>query len=149
LESIPPPWDDPEPDTRRRRLVAAWHAAKSWPPRLGSEDDRDYLDSPEGRAVFLVLCLGRWDEGFTAEDAHALASSMGADDWTRLRRVAWGIPPWRELAAEIDPDWAVEQARRAASETEWGEVVAGVMKAFPGVTFDDIAGWTPTQLNLL
>lgn len=148
LADLPLRWQDPEPGTRRDRLLAAWHAAKAYPPLVGSPDDRDYLDTDEGRAVFLVLCLGKWDEAFTAEDAYALAARMDASDWSRLRAVAWGVAPWRTLAAELDDAWAEEQARKSLDLTDWGEVIVDVIKA-TGLDFAVIEKWTPTQAALL
>lgn len=146
LDGLPAPHDDPDPGSRRARLLTAWAAAKSWPPALGTDEDADLLESPEGRAVFVLVCLGRWDDGFTAERARDLAGRMGPDDWARLRRVAWSIPPWRELAAELDPAWLADQLG-PREETDWGRLVAVVIgKA--GLDFAAIERWTPTQLRV-
>lgn len=146
LADVPPVWAEPEPQTRRGRLLAAWQAAKTWPPLLGSDDDRPYLDSPEGRAVFLVLVLGKWDEAFTAEDATSLAARMGPSDWDRLRRVAWNVAPWRPLAWELDEDWRTDQARKSGEPTDWAGIVASVIKA-TGLDYAALQSWTPTQLR--
>lgn len=145
LRDLPPPWADPEPGTRRARLVDAWHAAKAWPPAVGDGDDAAYLGSPEGRAVFLVLVLGKHDESFTAERAAGLVGRMSAADWAALRRVAWGVPPWRELAGELDDVWAEHQARRS-EPADWGELVVEAVR--DGHDFATLAGWTLTQFRL-
>lgn len=146
MEAIPPARSDPEPGTRRARLLAAWRAQKAWPPLLGSDDDAALLDSPEGRAVFLVLCLGRHDPAFDAERASALAARLAEAEWAALRRVAYGLPPWRELAAELDPAWAEDQAA-AAGDPDWAAVVCAAV-ASAGLDYAAIERWTPTQLRL-
>lgn len=146
LRDLPPAPLDPEPATRRNRLLDAWRRAKAWPPLVGSDDDVIWLDSPEGRAVFLVLCLGKHDPTMDAEKASGLAAALTAAEWAAVRRVAWGYPPWRELAAELDPEWLAEQ-RQGSAEADWGESVARVMR-LGGYTFEQVERWTPTQLRL-
>lgn len=146
LAGLPPAPLDPDPESRRSRLLAAWHASKSWPPALGSGHDGPYLDSPEGKAVFLILCLGRWDETFKADKATTLAATMTPSDWSTLRRIAWGIPPWRELAGELDPVW-LEQQIKTSEETDWAGAIVKVMRG-GHYGFAEVESWTPAQLAL-
>jgi hypothetical protein len=146
LDDLPPAPLDRTPGTRRARLLAAWQAAKSWPPVVGSGDEGPWLDTPEGRAVFLVLVLGRYDDTFKAENAESLAASMTPEDWARLRRIAWGKPVWRELAAELDPVWRQAQ-EDGAGDAGWSAAIVSVMR-HGHYDYDQIAEWTPAQLAL-
>ena len=149
LDGLPAFREDPDPPTRRARLLDAWHRAKAWPPPLGSGQDAALLATTEGRAVFLLVCLADRNEGFDGEAARTLATAMGPGDWARLRRVAHAVPPWRELAAELDPAWLERQAVMAEDPdpTDWGALVASVMRR-GGYTFAELESWTPTQLRL-
>lgn len=145
LAGLPRPTDDPDPASRPDRLRAAWWAAKAYPPELGTDEETLYFASAEGRIVFLLLCLGKHDETIDAERAADLAARMTAEDWTQLRRVAYRVPVWRELAAELDPDWAEDQIRR--SETpDWGERIISALK-MAGHDYTEVERWTPTQLR--
>lgn len=145
LAGLPPGHMDPDPSTRRARLVSAWHESKRWPPEVGSGDEPPYLESPEGRAVFLVLCLKRYDDSFTADEAAMLAEEMTAGDWANLRRIAWGIPPWRELAGELDPVWLEHQIKSAADGPGWSEAIVKVMQEGK-YGYAEIEKWTPAML---
>lgn len=147
VRDLSPPLLDRQPATRRRRLVEAWRALKEWPPIVGSDADGTWLNSPEGRAVFLVLVLGRYEDEFKAEDAEDLTERMSPDDWSRLRRLAWGVPAWREIAAELDPVWLDRQIAGSGEGTNWAESVISVMR-HGHYTFEEIEEWTPAQLAL-
>lgn len=148
LDGIPPFRSDPDPASRRARLLDAWHRSKAWPPTLGSGEDAPLLATAEGRQVFLLICLGDRNAGFRAPQAVGLDRRMGEGDWLTLRAAAWGVPPWRELAAELDPGWAEQQIRKHSGDpTDWGSLVVRVMR-LGHYTFDEIERWTLTQLRL-
>lgn len=150
LGGIPPIPLERDPTTRRRRLIRAWHAAKVFPPLVGGADGLAgaYLDTPEGRTVFLLLALGPWDDEFDGELASLLAAEMDAGDWTRLRRIAYNIPSWRELAMELDPVFAAHAAKQSEGEdTDWCKVLVSVARNH-NLSFAELADWTPTQLRL-
>lgn len=145
LRDVPPERLDPEPETRRARLQAAWKAARDWPPRLGSEDAAALLESPAGRVAFVAVCLRRCDPSVTAEDAATVAAAMDAAEWANLRRVAWGLQPWRELQGELDPTSLDAPDAGPPDWTEAFHEIAGRT----GWTFDEIGALTLGQYRAI
>lgn len=142
-----------DPSERRRRLVAAWHALKVWPPPLWGEEDGAYLGTTEGRAAFLLVALEPHNPGFDRKQAVALADAperggMSPDDWSRLRRIAYAIAPWRAVVAELDIDWLAEQAGRSAEPPDWGGAIIDLVKRDGYGTFEDAARMTIGQWRL-
>lgn len=93
LADMPPAWCDPEPGTRRSRVLAAWEAAKTWPVRFGSPEGNLLMASDGGRALFLAVCLRKLDARFTAVDAVELLPRVTPQEWSGLSRVAYGVLP--------------------------------------------------------
>lgn len=134
LAGLPHVANDPDPATRRARLVVAWHAAKEWPPVYGSDAARDLLASPGGAVAFVWLCLRRHQPDTPLDEAANVAAAMTAEEWRELRRVAYGVPIWRQLIGELDPEWSDSPA----NAIEWGE-------AFERLSAD--RGWTYEQIG--
>jgi hypothetical protein len=113
LDGMPPASADPEPESRLARLAEAWEKARAWPPRLGTTRAGQLLNSNEGRTFFLVFCLSRRNPSFGLAQALELLPKITPAEWASLRRVAYGITPREEIAAELDdeddgdgpPDW--------------------------------------------
>lgn len=102
LDSFPPPWADPDPDTRPARLAALKKRAAEWPPRLMTERGRTILGSSGGRTYFLTLLVRRHRPDFGIEEARDLLEQVTPTQWATLWRIAWAITPLAEIAAEQD-----------------------------------------------
>jgi hypothetical protein len=145
LAGLPPAWADPDPDTRRARLWAAWRAARDWPPRLGTAAAADVLATPEGLVLFTLVCLRRCDDQVDATSAASIAAGMAPEEWASLRRVAWGRQPWEELRDELDPDATADSD---GPPPDWCEAFHEVAER-TGWTFEQIGELTVSQYRVI
>lgn len=136
LADLPDIDEDPEPETRRRRVLSCWKAVRGWPPAYGSDAASIYLNSAAGMIAFLLVVLRRHQPAATAEDAAALASRMSLADWKMLRRTVYAADGdlWKELIAEIDPEYEAYEGK----PIDWGE-------EFERISAD--RGWTYEQIG--
>lgn len=104
MDGLPPAACDPDPSTRRARLVAAWRAMEGV-PSVGGPGAAAMLFGPEGRAVQVLLSCARAGREITAEVASRLASECSPAEWAAFDRIAWGVPAWKPIARELDPDF--------------------------------------------
>lgn len=143
LDALPPAGLDPDPESRRSRVLAAWEAAKDYPPRFGSASARPLLASAAGLVRVLGLCLRRGDPAATEADALDLATAMDALDWARLHRVAYGGESWQELLRELDPP-----ADDPAPPPNWVEAILDVVE-HRHWTFEQVGHLTLSQWRAL
>jgi hypothetical protein len=139
LASIPPAWADPEPETRRARLIEAWEASGEWPVRYGTERASVLLASTNGRAYFLALCLRRSNPDFGPIQASRLISLVTPLEWAALRRVAYGLTPREEIAEELAPSG---QGGRTAN---WCLSFHRAINSQSGLTYESIKHLTISQ----
>lgn len=104
LDGFVSPDEDPEPSTRKRRLRTAMATAKSWPPKLESDEGRELLSTAHGAAFFLCTALDRDNPEVTADELVELVETMDATDWKRLNRILWQCDPQEEILREIIPE---------------------------------------------
>lgn len=85
------------------KLRAAYDAALTWPPEIGSpEVDRAVFSSPEGIKLFLTLVLRDTPQDVIA----SLVGTIAQDEFSAIEQVAWGSQPGdlyhREVVGRID-----------------------------------------------
>lgn len=142
LEGLPPSWADPDPSTRPARLAEAFAKAESWPPRLGTPEGSRLLGTSPGRAWFLHLCLSRCSSSIDLAEVLEIADAATPAEWSHLERIAWGISPLEEIAAELAPD---DSPRPAA---DWDGLFYACLERWH-MTPDRVAELTGTQLRSL
>lgn len=129
---------DPEPATRRKRVLAAWQAMKTYPPAYGTDEAADRLSSPAGRAAFVYVVLAKRN-AITAEEAVDVARGMSSAEWRSLRRAAYSSTAWKELAREIDPDFDPDPHPDAPKPKPYDWIEAfETLSANRGWTYDQI-----------
>jgi hypothetical protein len=138
LAGLPPAAYDPEPATRRGRLLAIWPAARAWPPRFGAGACRDLLASPAGMVATVLVALRRFDASVDEAAAGQIAGSMTPAEWGAFYREAYGSPAWREVLAELDPD------DDAGDPVDWCEAVDEVSRE-RGWSYDQVGALTIGQ----
>jgi hypothetical protein len=121
LVGLPPLTTDPDPSTRKRRLRAAYEAAKAWPPKYGSELFRAAINTFEGRTVFLRRVL----RGLSRDHAFALVAAMTPEEWEALDQVASPSEPIAAIIAELDPD---PPRRTEGDPIDWGRALMGLVR---------------------
>lgn len=140
LAGLPCTENDDDQATRPARLRAAWRAAKEWPPIYGSNESRDLLASPGGIVAFVWLCLRRNHPEIELDEAAEVAAAMTAENWRELRRIAYGVPIWRQLIGELDPEWSDSPA----NSIDWGRAFEE-LSAERGWTYEQIGEMTLSQ----
>lgn len=135
LDAIPPFDPTGDPEARRNALARAWRAAKTWPPAYGSPAAQAYMETSAGRAVF-VLVAARLDD---PDEAAEVAGAMTPAEWAALRDVAYAVPPWKAIAAELDPFSMAGGGPGKAPN--WGEEFEA-LSAERGWTYEQIGALT-------
>jgi hypothetical protein len=130
LAGLPEP-GDPERDAALRRT---WIPAREWPPKLGTDEASGIINQPEGLIAFVLVALRRGDPSVTPQDAAECAVKMAPEEWMTLRRIAWGVSPWREVRGEL------------VSEDEIGPPIDWV-EAFAQMA--EVYGFTPETVGNL
>jgi hypothetical protein len=130
MDSLPP-HDDPG---RPAALQSAFRACREWPPKLGTEEGAALLATDAGTVAFVLVCLRRGDPGITLEDAIACARTMTPKEGKALHRIAYGVAPWREAAAELF------EAEPPGPPIDWADAFDKLAERF---------GWGPDQVAAL
>lgn len=152
VADIVPAVCDPEPDTRKARLVAAWRGLGDR-PYLGTDAGAELLDSVEGRAVQLLIACDRAGSPIDAERAMAAVTDATVAEWMAFDRAAWAVPAWRSIARELDPDWWMASLEESAGNedddpADWGRTVVRLVMD-RGWKLADIQAVTIGQWRLL
>lgn len=145
-EQVPHPCDAvtaTDPADRRSQLLAAWEAAKAYPPRFGTPESRTFTLSAGWLVRLLWLALRREAPALTEDEARALATRLSLDEVARLHRVAYGTDAWAEIARELDPDDVTAQP------LDWVEAILDLLERHPGWTFTTVADLTISQWRAL
>lgn len=137
---------DAAPGTRKRRLVTAWDRLSRCPD-LGTAEAVDWLNTPEGRAVQVLVACARGGHEIVAGKATELVEAASPAEWAAFDRAAWGVLAWKCLAREIDPDFEAEPVA-GQDPYDWGLNLARLAEQAPW-TFPDLARLTIGQFRLL
>jgi hypothetical protein len=116
-------------------MEAAFGPSRRWPPKLGTPEGNRLLLTDAGAVAFVLICLRRCDPSVTPAEALAIARDMTPEEGLALRRIAYGIPPWREVAAELG---LLEE--HAGPAMDWAEAFADLAERY---------GWMPGEVGEL
>lgn len=133
MAGVPPAGADPDPATRRGRMLAAWHCLADR-PELGGEAGAYLCGTDAGRAVVLLLASARGGAPLTHAEAMEAVAAATREEWAAFDRAAWGVPEWRALARELDPDFDPPGEDGPAEPFDWGKALC------------DVAGGDPAKL---
>lgn len=126
---------------RQRRLAEAYEACEVWPPRYGSPEAAEHLDSEAGILFFLSVVADR--SGWTREDLDHVLASIGPGDYRRIQAAAFQADPLDRLSGLMGLyDQADDEAPR--KDLNWGEAFREAAE-LTGWTFDQLGDLTISQ----
>lgn len=141
---IPAEDEDPEPNTRKRRLRAALVVCRDKMPRWDNDTGRTMLATAEGIATLLRYSIGGNHDELTLEDFDVMASEITATEFARFEKAAFNSDPMDEIVEAADP----KQSTEDSEPTNWEEILSALVKQY-GFKPKEVGDLTISELTMI